>query len=78
MPKTAMILIKETTQFQSVKLFLNSKGRKSEKTKQIYTIALSHFQTFLSKSKYSSYDIETILSPLIQLKISVYFLLLTQ
>ena len=27
-----MILIKETTQFQSVKIFLNSKGRKSEKT----------------------------------------------
>ena len=69
------LLIKEANKLQTVKHFLNSKGRKSNKTHVTYSIAVSHFQTFLSESEYCDYNIETILSPLLEGKINIYRLL---
>lgn len=69
------LLIKETNKLQTVVHFLNSKGRKSRKTYVTYSIALAHFQTFLSESEYCDYNIETILAPLLQGNINVYKLL---
>jgi hypothetical protein len=73
MSKVPTLLIKETNELEKVKLFLNSKGRKSQKTKTIYSIALSHFHTFLQKSEFN-YNAETILIPLVKGKIDVYSL----
>ena len=71
MSKVPTLLIKETNELEKAKLFLNSKGRKSQKTKTIYSIALSHFQTFLHKSQFK-YNAETIIAPLVEGKINVY------
>jgi integrase len=71
--KVSTLLIRETNELDRVKQFLNSKGRKSEKTKTIYSIALSHFHTFLQRSEFR-YNAETILIPLVKGKIDVYSL----
>jgi integrase len=73
--KVSTLLIRETNELETVKQFLKSKGRKSNKTKTIYSIALSHFQTFLHNSEYSNYNIETIIGPLADGKINVYTLM---
>jgi integrase len=73
--KVSTLLIKETNELERVKQFLSSKGRKSPQTKTIYSIALSHFQTFLNKSEYSNYNVESILVPILKGKINVYTLL---
>jgi integrase len=73
--KVSTLLIKETNELERVKQFLNSKARKSPKTKTTYSIALSHFQIFLHKSEFKNYNAETILIPLVQGKINVYSLL---
>lgn len=74
MPKQSL-LIKETNELQTVKNFLNSKGRKSNKTHVTYSISLSHFQTFLSESEYSDHNVQTILTPLLKGHTNVYKLL---
>jgi integrase len=75
MTRPRTLLIKETDELKEVKQFLNSKGRNSEKTRNIYGIALYHFQTFLSISDYKQYNIETVLIPLQNKDIDVYSLL---
>jgi integrase len=72
-PRT--LQLDETTSLEKVQDFLNSKGINSKSTKQVYHLALSHFQTFLSKSEYKDYNIETILNPISQNSIDIYSLL---
>ena len=74
MSKVSTLLIRETNELETVKQFLSSNGRKSPQTKTIYSIALSHFQTFLQKSEFRNYNAETILIPLAEGKINVYSL----
>jgi integrase len=74
MTRPRTLQIDETKGLKRVNQFLNSKGRNSQKTKDIYSIALYHFQTFLSKSDYK-YNIESILAPIENKEIDVYFLL---
>jgi integrase len=64
-----------TNGLKSVKVFLNSKGRESQKTRDIYGTGLYHFQTFLAKSDYKQYNIENILLPIEKKEIDVYYLL---
>jgi hypothetical protein len=73
--KVSTLLISESNELETAKQFLSSKGRKSNKTKTIYSIALSHFQTFLRRSEYTDYNVETVLVPLTENKINVYALL---
>ncbi|TLX90886.1 MAG: hypothetical protein E6K94_05560 [Thaumarchaeota archaeon] len=72
MTRPLTLLIKETLELPKVKQFLNSKARNSEATKKGYSIALAHFQTFLSSSEY---NVETVLNALVEKKIDVYELL---
>jgi integrase len=58
-----------------VKAFLKSKSRNSVRTKNIYSFALAHFETFLKYSDYKNYDAETILIPIIKKDIDLYILL---
>src|SRR2546422_9454985 len=59
-----------------VEVFLDSKERRSnsKQTRNSYLTSLIHFSEFIS-AKYSKYDIETILKPLISNKIDRYELL---
>ena len=75
MTRPRTLLIDETNGLKRVKLFLNSKGRESQKTRDIYGTAQYHFQTFLSKSDYKQYNIENILVPIEKKEIDVYYLL---
>ncbi|HEX7274092.1 MAG TPA: site-specific integrase, partial [Nitrososphaeraceae archaeon] len=68
-------VIKETKELQTVRNFLNSKGRKSKSTYDTYSFSLSYFQRYLSESEYSNFNVESILAPLIKGKINVYKLL---
>ncbi len=54
-----------------VEVFLDSKGRDSKQTRATYLTALVHFANFIS-TKYSKYDLETILKPLISNEIDLY------
>jgi integrase len=59
-----------------VRDFLNSVARNSQKTRQLYLIGLSHFQTFLTTSdKYSGYSVEGVLRPILKKQIDVYFVI---
>jgi len=75
MTRPRTLQIDETNVLKKVKQFLNSKGRESKKTKDIYGIALYHFQTFLTISDYKQYNIETVLIPIQNKEIDVYYLL---
>jgi integrase len=75
MTRPRTLQIDQTNVLKKAKQFLNSKGRESKKTKDIYGTALYHFQTFLSKSDYKEYNIETILIPIENKEIDVYSLL---
>jgi integrase len=56
--------------------FLESVARNSEKTRRLYSIALSHFQTFLSsEDKYSKFTAESILKVVSKNQINVYTLI---
>ena len=57
-----------------VEVFLDSKGKDSKQTRATYLTALVHFKEFIS-AKYSKYDIETILKPLVSNEIDLYKLL---
>jgi integrase len=54
-----------------VELFLDSKGRGSKQTRNSYLTSLVHFSEFIS-AKYSKYDLETILKPLLSNEIDLY------
>lgn len=73
MQRVKTLLIEETSKFPKVEEFLNLKSRRSQQTKKSYLIALAHFQTFLSNSKYD-YNIESVLIPLSEKSISLYSL----
>jgi integrase len=75
MTRPRTLQINETNALKKVNQFLNSKGRESKKTRDIYATALYHFQTFLSRSDYIQYNIETILVPIEKKEIDVYHLL---
>jgi integrase len=75
MTRPRTLQIDETNALKKVKQFLNSKGRNSEKTRDIYGTALYHFQTFVSISDYKQHNIETILVPIENKEIDVYYLL---
>jgi hypothetical protein len=72
MTRPLTLLIKETSELNKVKKFLNSKGGNSQKTKHIYGLALSHFQTYLFSSDYKEYNAESVLVPLIDEKIDQF------
>jgi integrase len=67
--------IDETDKSEKVNEFLNSKAINSKGTKQVYHIGLAHFQTFLSTSEYSDYNIESVLVPISEKSIDVYLVL---
>jgi integrase len=73
MTRPRTLQIKETNELKKVNAFLNSKGRNSQKTRDIYSIALYHFQTFLSADY--KYNIETVLTAIENKEIDVYLLL---
>ena len=54
-----------------VEVFLDSKGRESKQTRATYLTALVHFDKFIS-TKYSRYNIEAILKPLVSNEIDLY------
>jgi integrase len=60
--------------YAKVNTFLTSKSRNSIQTKIVYSIALSHFQTFL-QSAYKNYNLETVLTAIKEKKLNVYSLL---
>jgi integrase len=65
----------ETDKSEKVQDFLITKAIRSQRTKNVYRFALSHFQTFLSTSEYKDYNIEGILIPLNEKTIDVYLVL---
>ena len=65
----------ETIEFEKVKEFLNSMAINSQQTKNVYHVALAHFQTFLFQSEYKDYNIESILVPISDNSVDVYKLL---
>jgi integrase len=70
-PKT----IDDITSYKNVEQFLNSKARNSENTSEIYGIAIGYLETFLKEYNSGKYNVETIISPLIDKKLDVYKLL---
>src|SRR5262245_22616191 len=69
-----VIPIQETCILERVQNFLNSVGRNSQHSKQVYGIALTHFQVFI-KEKYAPANIETILDAIKNEQVNVYSLL---
>ena len=74
MTRPRTLQIDETNSLKKVNQFLNSKGRESKKTRDIYGTALYHFQTFLFNSDYK-HNIETVLVPIENKEIDIYSLL---
>ena len=54
-----------------VEVFLDSNGRDSKQTRATYLTAFVHFANSIS-AKYSKYDLESILKPLISNEIHLY------
>jgi integrase len=54
-----------------VDVFLDTKGRESKNIRNSYHTALGHLSKFIS-TKYSKYDVETIVKPLISNEIDLY------
>ena len=67
-----MLLLKETSSQPKVQRFLESIARNSIKTKNVYKIGLSYFQTFLSEANNLDFTLETLLDALDKNKINIY------
>ena len=67
-----MFLLKETSSQPKVQRFLESIARNSIKTKNVYKIGLSYFQTFLSEGNNLDFTLETLLDALYKNKINIY------
>ena len=67
-----MLLLKETSSQPKVQRFLESIARNSIKTKNVYKIGLSYFQTFLSEANNLDFTLETLLDALGKNKINIY------
>lgn len=74
MVAASQLLLRETLNQPKVTQFLDSVARNSIKTKQIYAVGLSHFQTFLSRTK-DGQTLETIIDLIIKNDVNVYVLL---
>jgi hypothetical protein len=70
--RRAMLLLKETSSQPKVQRFLESIARNSIKTKNVYKIGLSYFQTFLSEANNFGLTLETLLDACSKNKINVY------
>ena len=70
--RRAMLLLKETSSQPKVQRFLESIARNSIKTKNVYKIGLSYFQTFLSEANNLDFTLETLLDALDKNKINIY------
>ena len=66
------LLLKETSSQPKVQRFLESIARNSIKTKNVYKIGLSYFQTFLSEANNLDFTLETLLDALGKNKINIY------
>jgi hypothetical protein len=55
--------------------FLDSVGRNSLKTTELYSLALKHFQSFLEINYSSKYSIENIVEAILTKQINVYQML---
>jgi hypothetical protein len=71
------LLLHETLSQEKVKEFLESIARNSQKSKDVYGIGLSHFQTFLHHKYPESggHTLESVLLPILTNEINVYTLL---
>lgn len=74
MRAASQLLLRETINQPKVTQFLDSVARNSVKTKQIYAIGLSHFQTCHSHTK-DGQTLETIVDLIIKNDVNVYVLL---
>lgn len=75
MRRQRTILIEETCSQPKVQEFLNSVGRNSQSSKEVYSFALSHFQTFLHNKYDANYTLETILDAISNNQMNVYSLI---
>ena len=69
-----LLLRQETISQQKVIDFLDSIARNSHRSKDTYSIGLSHFQTFLH-GRYNGYTLENIIEKILSEQINVYTLL---
>jgi integrase len=73
--RKAMLLLKETSSQPKVQKFLESVSRNSMKTKNVYKIGLSYFQTYLSEKIGSDFTLETLLDELASCRMNIYNIL---
>jgi integrase len=71
---SGLLLRQETFSQQKVIDFLDSIARNSERSKDTYSIGLSHFQTFLHE-RYPNYTLQNIIDKIITDEVNVYTLL---
>ncbi|MGB8165278.1 MAG: hypothetical protein WCF14_09730, partial [Nitrososphaeraceae archaeon] len=71
----AMLLLKETSDQAKVQRFLDSVARRSVKTRNVYRIGLSYFQTFLSETQGPEFTLEYLIDALDKNEMNIYNML---
>jgi hypothetical protein len=70
------LLWNQTLSQLKVQQFLSSIARNSSRSKDVYSVGLSHFQTFLhSETAFQGDNLESIIGAILKNKVNVYSLL---